>query len=147
MNIHTQKHIPSSAVVDHAKSTAVSYWGCMLMLSWSASSLTTSFSQYQQAVNHRDEKWVCKCVCMCVIEGIDETVRNSVEHVHHFFLSLFLYVALLFSLFLSEVSLTLSSVSLYLLPINVPKYRHTGTYCCCFVFKICSIIVTLKHFE
>lgn len=106
---YTHKHIASSAVADHTKSTAVSCWYCMLMLSWSASSLAT-FSQHQQAVNHTEEKCVCKCVCMCVIEDIDETVRIRVEQVHRFFLSLFLSVALLFSLFLSEVSNTLSSL-------------------------------------
>lgn len=92
----------------------------MLMLSWSASA---TFSQNISRLSITQEKCVYKCVCMCVIEDIDKTVRIRVEQVHRFFLSLF--VCCTFILAIPEVSNTLSSISRHLLCIIVPKHRHT----------------------
>lgn len=94
------KRSPSSAATRQAEPSAV----VTASLSWSAASLTTSFTQHLLAVNHTQQTCMYVCVCVSVFpEAIDETVRERMRHVHHPSLSLFLSVA-----FLSPLSLSLS---------------------------------------
>lgn len=122
---HEHKHIPSSAVADHAKFTAVRCWcSADQRPPWKFHSASISRLSVTPGRN------VCASVCVCCW-GYWWNCQKQGGTCSSLLFIPFFSVALLFSLFLSEVLITLSSVLLHLMRIIVPKYRHTETYCCC----------------